>query len=296
MNYKIVKYLLIFGILTSCGFSNKFLQPTKISPDVNKLTATTDTDTTLVTISPDTFQPTFLNKKGDTISHNYSIKSVVFHSSSGNNLNGWFLKPRNTKASITLLCFHGNGGFLFSQYQKMTPLLNYGFQIFLFDYSGYGYSEGKATRKNIIDDAISALKYIRSRNDVNKTKIVVYGQSLGGNLAVIVAPKIESEIDGLVLEGAFSNHKDIAAKRAGFLGRIFVREKNNALKTIKKYHKPLLVIHSTEDQTIPYEMGEKLFDAGNEPKEFFTIKKCHMCGPEFYPKEISLKIKKMVNE
>ena len=90
------------------------------------------------------------------------------------------LKPKNVTPTITLLHFHGNAGFLLSQYQAMTPLLKYGFQIFVFDYSGFGFSEGKATRTNVLIDGNSALTYVKSRDDIKNTKLVIYGQSLGG--------------------------------------------------------------------------------------------------------------------
>ena len=294
MKHKIL-LILVSCLLASCALSNQFLQPIKIPNNVTNLEITTSFDTIRSIVNPITRQPLFLSKKGDTIPLNYTVHSVIFKSSSGNNLNGWLLKPKNQISEITILHLHGNGGLLYSQYKSMEPLLKFGFQIFLFDYSGYGFSEGKASRENIIKDATSALSYIINNDNIQNNKIVVYGHSLGGNLAAIIAPDIEDSIDGLIIEGAFSNHKDVAANVAGFVGRLIVREKNDALKTIKDYNKPLLVIHSTEDETIPYEMGKKIFHSANKPKELFTIKKCHMCGPRYYGKEISNKIKKMIN-
>ena len=123
--------------------------------------------------------------------------------------------------------------------------------------------------------------------------MVIYGQSLGGHLSAVVAAQRQNDIDGLVIEGAFSSHKDIAANIAGIFGRIFVNEKYSAVKSIKDYKKPLLVIHSTEDKIIPFKMGQKIFDNANSPKEFFEIKKEHILGPKFYTDEISKKIKSM---
>lgn len=295
MKTKITLLLLLSLTFTSCSFNKQFFQPTQFSENITTITLSTETDTVKISVNPKTYQPTFLKQNGDTLDLDFTIESVVFESLSGNKLNGWILKPENkSHFNITLLHLHGNGGSLYSQYQGMIPLLKSGFQIFLFDYSGYGYSEGKATRENAIKDAISAVNYVKNKKAFNNTKIVVYGQSLGGNLGAMIAPKIEDKIDGLVIEGAFSNYKDIAAEVAGFAGRILVSQKDNALKTIQNYHKPLLVIHSTEDKIIPYELGRKLYTAAHEPKEMFTIEKCHICGPNYYGKEISDKIKKMV--
>lgn len=299
MKLKIISLNLILVFLTACSFNKMYLQPTnlpEIPPDKDKVSITTTikNDTTLVEFNTKTLQPIFLKKNKDAINLDYTIESVIFKSSSGNNLNGWLLKPKNMKTTITLLHFHGNAGFLLSQYQAMTPLLNYGFQVFVFDYSGFGFSEGKATRNNVLLDGNSALTYIKSREDVKNTKLVIYGQSLGGHLSAVVAQQRQTDIDGLVIEGAFSSHKDIAAKTAGVFGRILVSEKYSAYKSIRAYKKPVLVIHSTEDEVIPFKMGRKIFDNANTPKEFYEIKKCHMCGPDFYADSISQKILNMI--
>jgi len=299
IKYRIILTISTMTFLTACSFNKMYLQPTslpKIPQDKDKvsITTTTKNDTTFVEFNTKTLQPTFLKNNKDTVILDYTIESVVFKSLSGNNLNGWLLKPKNIDATTTLLHFHGNAGFLLSQYQAITPLLKYGFQAFVFDYSGFGFSEGKATRDNVLLDGNSALTYIKSREDVKNTKLVIYGQSLGGNLSAVVAQQRETDIDGLVIEGAFSSHKDIAAKTAGVFGRLLVSEKYSAYKSIRTFKKPVLIIHSTEDEVIPFKMGQKIFDNAIAPKEFYEIKKCHICGPEFYADSISLKIINML--
>jgi fermentation-respiration switch protein FrsA (DUF1100 family) len=73
-----------------------------------------------------------------------------------------------------------------------------------------------------------------------------------------------------------------------------VNEQYSATKSIRNYKKPVLIIHSTEDDVIPFEMGQKLFEHANQPKEFYEIKHCHMCGPDFYADSISQKIRQLV--
>lgn len=294
MKIKTLTFFFLSLLLTSCAFNNKFLQPTKVPENVTIINLRTAKDTFKVKVDSNNYQPTFLKESGDPLDLDYSINSVVFSSSSGNELNGWILKSNNQNPNYTLIHFHGNGGFLYNQYQGMLPLLEHGFQIFLFDYSGYGFSEGKATRENIIKDARSAVNYVKNQNEFKTKGTIIYGQSLGGNLGAIIAPEVGNEIDALVLEGSFSNHKDMAADVVGFAGRILVSQKHDALKAIKNYHKPLLVIHSEEDQIVPYKLGEKLYEAANQPKELYTIKECHICGPNYYGKEIAEKIKNMV--
>ena len=294
MRHKFI-FILILALTTSCSFNSKFLLPSKLPSQTRRIILDTPKDTIILYFSDNIHQPTFI-KNGDTMDMPYTIESVMFKSANGNLLNGWFLKPKNKTATITLLHLHGNAGFLLSQIQGISPLLKNGFQIFLFDYSGFGFSEGKATRDNVLIDANSALDYLKTRPDVKDTKLVIYGQSLGGHLAAVVAAQRQNDIDGLVVEGAFSSHKDIAATEAGFIGRILVKQGYSATKSIRQFHKPLLVIHSTEDKEIPFYMGKKIFDNANEPKEFYAIKNCHICGPQFYSDEISDKIKTMLTK
>jgi dipeptidyl aminopeptidase/acylaminoacyl peptidase len=158
-------------LLTSCSFNKVFLSPDKAPPTAKKMTFKGPKDTTVIFFSPENHQPTFTKSGRDTIDLGFTIESVVFKSANGNNLNGWLLKPKNKTATITLLHFHGNAGFLLNQYQLISPLLKNGFQIFMFDYSGFGFSEGKATRENVQTDALSALDYLKSRQDVKDTKL-----------------------------------------------------------------------------------------------------------------------------
>jgi dipeptidyl aminopeptidase/acylaminoacyl peptidase len=282
------------ALLTSCSFNKAFFKPTKISATAIKATIKTATDTTVFSFAGANYQPTLTQKNGKPADLDYTIESVIFKSANGNKLNGWLLKPKNVVPTITLLHLHGNEGALLNQYQAISPLLKNGFQIFVFDYSGFGFSEGKATRENILIDALSAFDYIKSRQEVVNTKLVIYGQSIGGHLSAVVATQRQQAVDGLVIEGGFSSYKDIAGQKVPLLGKLFSKQGYSATKSIKNFHKPLLVIHSTEDKEVPFYMGKKIFDNANVPKEFYEIKNCHICGPTFYPDEISTKIKRML--
>lgn len=295
MYKKFVPFLtLIF--LVSCAANKNFLNPTKIPSLTKKATLKTATDTTVVYFTGTNHQPTFTNNAKDTIELGYTIESIFFKSANGNNLNGWVLKPKNQVVNITLLHFHGNEGSLSQQYQAIVPLLKYGFQIFMFDYSGFGFSEGHATRKNVLIDGLSALDYLKTREDIKATKLIIYGQSLGGHLSAVVAKQREKDIDGLVIEGGFSSHKDIAKSQGGFLGKLIVNEMYSGKKAINSFHKPLLIIHSTEDKEVPFALGKKMFDRANEPKAFYEIKNCHICGLKFYADTISQKIKTLLDK
>lgn len=296
MPKKISLIITALVLLTSCNFNKLFLIPAKIPTDTKKISLYNNKGNENVSVyfSGDNYQPTFIRNGKDTIDLGFTIESVVFKSSNGNKINGWFLKPKHPTPLVTIIHFHGNAGNLLSQFELMSPFVKKGFQVFLFDYSGFGFSEGKATKNNVMTDALSVLDYIKSRPEIKNTKLIIYGQSLGGHLSIVVADKRQNDIDGLVIEGAFSSHKDIAANIAGIFGRIIVKQNYCALKSIKNYKKPILVIHSTEDEVIPFKLGQKLFNNANEPKEFYEIRYSHIQGPLFYSDEISGKIKNML--
>ena len=285
--------LLLICIFPACTFNKIFLHPTEMTTESGEVTVHAGSDTVTVHFNQDTFQPVF-RKNGSPMEMDYTIESVVFESTSGNKLNGWFLKPVGIKPAVTLLHFHGNAGWLLTQFRAIAPLIKYGFQIFIIDYSGFGFSEGKATRNNVLEDGLSSLSFLKKRPEIAGTNLVIYGQSLGGHLAGVVATMRESEIDGVVIEGAFSSHRDIAECSAGFIGRTIVTEGYSARDSLKNFNKPVLIIHSREDKTVPFELGQKLFENANQPKEFYQIDKCHICGPKFYADSISEKILKMV--
>lgn len=282
-------------LLASCSFNKLFLHPTKVPSGIKQVTYSSEFDTTVIAFDTISHQPHYLNGKGEAIEADYTIESVNILSENGNMLNGWFLKPKNQPVKVTVLHLHGNAGFLVEQIGIIAPLVKDGFQILMVDYSGFGFSKGKASRKNVLIDANSAFAYLQTRPEVAGTKLVIYGQSLGGHVSAVVAEQHQSEIDGLIMEGAFSSHHDIAAETAGVFGRIFVREMYSAKKSVKKFRKPILIIHSKDDEVIPYFMGEKLAALANEPKEFYPVDKEHICANLYYSDSISSKILRMLS-
>jgi len=282
-NLKNYVYVLVLIILSSsCAYNKNFLQPTKYNETTKSITANkTKTDSTVVKYNGKPYQPNIIKNGTDTLTFNYTIESVIFKNSDNVNLNGWMMKPKNNQnITKTILHFHGNTGSLLGQFGAIKPLLEKGFQIFVFDYSGFGFSEGEATRANLLTDGIAAVDYLKTRSDVKNTKLILYGQSYGGHLSICVASKTQDKIDLIVAEGSFSNHDDLSSqgvsKFFGFMSRIFVREIYAATDEIKKIKKPILLIHSSEDKVIPFWMGEKLFQNAKEPKRFLQLTGKHL--------------------
>lgn len=221
----------------------------------------------------------------------YLVEEINFKSSNGKNLNGWFFKPKNKTILGTILQFHGNGGNISYQYQFSDSLIKSGFQVMVFDYEGFGKSEGKESQENVLTDGISALHYIKAREDVKNTKLILFGQSLGGHLSVVVAAREQKLIDALVVEGAFTGHELMAVYVGGksgapkFLAKMLVQSKYDAIEEIDKISIPKLIIHSTDDESCPFYMGKELFDKAVQPKEFWEIKGPHIQASHLYKGE-----------
>jgi fermentation-respiration switch protein FrsA (DUF1100 family) len=206
-------------------------------------------------------------------------------------LNGWFLKPKSGEAKATVLQLHGNGGNISYQYQFAAPLVQAGYQVMVFDYEGYGNSTGHPSQENVLDDGLTALNYIKQREDVKHKKLILFGQSLGGHLSCVVAAKSNALIDALVVEGAFSGHELMAmyvGKEHGaprWIAKLLVPTRYEAIDYINKVTVPKLIIHSTEDATCPFFMGKALFEKAISPKEFWEIKGGHIMASRLYAKE-----------
>jgi esterase/lipase len=288
-----VELILLVLLLTSCSFDNQFLKPTKISIETKSVRLKNRPAETTISFSGENKQPMIMSKEMNPDSLEYNIESVFFQSTSGNMLNGWMITPTGSESDLILLSFHGNAGCLPTVYEQMIPLVKAGFQVFMFDYSGFGFSAGKSTRASVYKDGLAALDYLLSRDDVRGKILVVYGQSYGGYLAGVIGSQRQNDIDGLVLEGAFSSHQDIACDSVGFWGKILVRAEYSAAESVRDFHKPILIIHSREDEVVPFKFGKKIYDNANQPKELFEIDYPHLHGTAYYSDIIISKINGM---
>jgi fermentation-respiration switch protein FrsA (DUF1100 family) len=219
-------------------------------------------------------------------------------------LHGWFIRPKSGTAVVgTVLLFHGNGGNVGSQFASLVPLAAAGFQSLVFDYRGYGNSPGKPSQEHVLEDGLAALDYIRNRADVKGKPLILFGQSLGGHLAVVVAAQCQQYLSALILEDAFSSHEEIAVYRGrkdyhapGFLTRWCVRSRYDAIDVIDRISIPKLIIHSIEDETVPYYMGKDLFNKAKDPKEFWEIKGPHIRAYRLYPAEFVDHFRKIIGK
>ena len=193
---------------------------------------------------------------------------VYFSSSNGSKLNGLFFPA--DRAKVTLILFHGNAENVGDRLDYIKILHDLSVNVFSFDYQGYGKSEGKPLENRTYDDGLAAYNYVKSRVDVEENYIAFLGRSLGGAVAIELAAKVNCY--RLIVDGTFSSIKDMAkAMFPSIPLHLLIPDKYNNAKRISKLYVPLLIIHGTEDETVPYSQSELLYKAANEPKEFYKI-------------------------
>ncbi|MBU0634341.1 MAG: alpha/beta hydrolase [Candidatus Omnitrophica bacterium] len=201
-------------------------------------------------------------------------EDIFFSTEDNVKLHGWFI-PKNG-AKTTLVFAHGNGGNISHRLEKILFFNKLGLNIFIFDYRGYGKSRGCPSEAGLYRDGRAALSYLKSapaRDDKGKQAIIVYGESLGGAVAIDLAAK--EKIDGLILEGTFTNVRDMARIIYPVLPAFLIKSKFDSLAKIREVEKPKLCLHSRDDDIVPFLLGRKLFDAASQPKEFLELSGGH---------------------
>ena len=192
-------------------------------------------------------------------------EEAFFFTQDGLRLHGWYVPGRT---DVTWLWFHGNGGNISHRVDEMALIQQrLGVNQFIFDYQGYGRSEGRPTEQGTYRDARAALEYLRARPDIEGDRIVYFGRSLGSAIAVELASSQPPL--AMVLVSPFTSVGDMARLTIPFLPvQWLVRDRYDSLASIGRVERPLLIIHGDQDDTVPVSQGRKLFEAANSPKHF----------------------------
>jgi fermentation-respiration switch protein FrsA (DUF1100 family) len=203
------------------------------------------------------------------------FEKVIFKSYDGLMLSGWYIPAKNSE--LTVLFCHGNGGNMMHCLDTINILYSLGLDCFIFDYRGYGNSEGKPSEEGTYLDARAAYKWLTKEKEISPDDIIVFGRSLGGSIAAQLASKVR--VGALLIESAFTSYVDIGRGFYPYMPvRWFARFSYRTIDYIKKVHCPVMIIHSRDDETIPFEFGLELYEAANEPKEFVEIFGSHNDG------------------
>lgn len=201
-----------------------------------------------------------------------AYEDVYFKTQSGIVLNGWLVEGV-PKSRAVMIFFHGNAGNIGDRLTKIEYFSKMGINVFIVDYRGYGRSEGDPSEEGLYEDALAAFDYIASRKDYDPKKIIVYGVSLGGAVAVDLASKRDAA--ALIVDSSFSRAKDMAKKILPLVPGFIIKTKLDSLSKIAMVKKPKLFLHSPEDEVVPFKLGQKLYEAAPEPKEFVELSGGH---------------------
>lgn len=213
-----------------------------------------------------------------------AFEEIFFKTSDNVDINGWFISRPN--ARYTILFCHGNAGNISHRLEKLKFFHGLGYSIFIFDYRGYGRSKGKPSEKGMYLDIQGAYDYLLSRK-ISPEQIIGYGESIGG--AVIIDLASKNRLGGLITDSTLSSSKDMIKIIYPFLPYWIFSSRLDSLNKIKSINIPKLIIHSVNDEIVPYKLGQKLFEFAHEPKEFLRIRGGH--NSCFFESETVLKEK-----
>ena len=203
---------------------------------------------------------------------NLAYQEIWFPARDGTRLNGWFMSGARDKPLV--LFFHGNAGNLSDNLDYVNLLHNGGFPIFIFDYRGYGKSQGEPLRENdLYQDARGALSYLEAQG-WRREGMIFFGQSLGSAVALQMA--LEAVPAGLIMESSFTSMNEIvkhfsplAYYTVGWWG---INLPFDNLAKIDRLEVPLLLIHGDEDAVVPVEMTRRLFARAGAPKMLHIVR------------------------
>lgn len=214
-----------------------------------------------------------------------SYRDVYFHAPDGTRLHGWYLPARGSPVG-TILYLHGNAENISTHIFNVAWLPAKGFNVFLFDYRGYGLSGGKPSLPGVHEDFAAALHWLLKRPFAARHGVVVFGQSLGAGIGIYGVAHSDratkAHIRAVAAESALSSYRDIAREKlAGFFLTwpfqwplsLTMPDKYSPIYAIKKIKSiPILIIHGDRDPIVPLHHGWRLYKAAVAPKQFWQVR------------------------
>lgn len=200
-------------------------------------------------------------------------------------LHGWFL-PSSYSPWGTVLYLHGKGGNISTNIRQAHYFQKLSFSVLLFDYRGYGRSEGDfPSEKQVYRDAETAWNYLREQRNIPPDRIFIYGHSLGGAIAIELATR-HPEAAGLIVQNSFTSLVDMSNRLAHF--RLFpinflLKHRFDSIEKVANLQVPVLYIHGAEDDYVPPQMSQTLYERSPQPKSLFLVPGAnHNNGNLFY--------------
>lgn len=205
-----------------------------------------------------------------------AFEDIHFRSLDNTLLHGWYCSALHGSGKAILL-FHGNTGNISDCLESLKMFADMGYSSFVFDYRGYGHSEGHPDEQGTYHDADAAWDWLLREKHYAPDDVVIIGRSLGAAIASHLACRHQAA--AIVLESTFTSLPDIAAETHRLVpARLMTRFDYNTLARIAQIHSPILIVHGREDRVIRFHHGERLYAAANEPKAFLEIDGDHATG------------------
>ena len=229
------------------------------------------------------FQPD-RNIFSDPAAAGLKYETIKFSSGDGTELTGLFFAPTGAPLG-TVVHFHGNGQNMTAHFPYSAWLAGEGYNVFVFDYRGYGASGGKPSLDGLVLDGKAALAHALKLPGARPDKMIIFGQSLGGAIAVAAAAESGFKPAAMILEGTFYSYKSVGSAvlrrhwltwPLAWLPWVAVSGGRAPKDYIGKIDCPKIFIHSERDGTVPFAQGRKLFDAATEPRQFWTVPAGHV--------------------
>lgn len=200
-----------------------------------------------------------------------AFEEIWFPSADGVLLHGWYVPGESNQPLVVF--FHGNAANITHRLDNITVLHRMGLPVFIFDYRGYGASNGRALEEeDLYKDARGALQWLQPRG-WTPDRLIYYGRSMGAAVALQLA--LEQPPAGVVLECAFTSLREIAWEMTPVTYTLFgwwsIDARFDNLAKIPRLQRPLLMIHGDQDRIIPWSMGRNVFENAPEPKTFLSV-------------------------
>lgn len=205
----------------------------------------------------------------------WEFEDLTLRTQDGLDIHAWFVPLENPRG-VVLFC-HGNAGNIGQHLETVRILRDLGLSVLIFDYRGFGASEGQPSESGTYLDVQAAWNFLVEEKAVAPENIVVFGRSLGGAVATYLAAR--QKTGALIIESTFTSLPDIAASLYPYLPvRWLAKYSYNSLARISDVQAPVLVVHSPDDDLTPFTHGQALYAAASEPKRFLEISGNHNSG------------------
>lgn len=205
----------------------------------------------------------------------YAYEDVVLTTTDDVSLHAWYIPHQG--ATRTVLILHGNAGNISHRRETVAIFHEFGLNVLIPDYRGYGRSEGTPDETGLYRDAMAAWTYLINERGQHPAGVILFGRSLGGAVAAQLATRVRPA--GLILESTFTSAAAMAHEVLPLLSRaIWLRYRFDTLGRIDRIECPLLLLHSPQDDVIPFEMGESLYRRAGSPVRFVRLQGNHNTG------------------